>query len=457
MILGRDNQAIVAQCTPKGNGALALIRISGDNAVEIASQISLLPSRKTLHDLPTHTIHYGWIKDEHEKLIDQVMFFLMRAPKTFTGQDTVEVTCHNNPFIIERIIQLCIAHGARHAQQGEFTQRAFMNGKIDLIQAEAINELIHASNQMALRQSLSQLDGSFSHWLASMEKALLKCLAFSEASFEFIDEEDMEFGDQIKNELNQVLENITTIKKTFDQQQQIRQGIRIAIIGSVNAGKSSLFNALLNQKRAIVTDIAGTTRDVIEAGLYTGGNYWTLIDTAGLRQTEDTIEKEGIKRSMQEAQKADIVLLVYDQSHVMTHDEFTVYNDLLERFAKKIIILANKADLKNSTKNFSDNEIETSSKNNTTIEAVQKAIAQKITALFKSIESPFLLNKRHYNVLLELEKRLHTILQMLQDQIEYELLSCHIKDALESLTELTGKSISEKGMDTIFKEFCVGK
>ncbi len=447
MILDRDSQAIIAQCTPKGSGAIALIRISGQNAVEIVSQISRLPSGKTLLDLPTHTIHYGSIVDESGTIVDHVMLLLMRGTSTFTGQHTVEITCHNNPFVIEKIIQLALARGARPAQRGEFAKRSFMNGKIDLVQAEAINELIHASNQMALRQSLSQLDGSFSHWLATIEKALVKCLAFSEASFEFIDEENMEFGGQIKKELNQILHNIATIKKTFDQQQQIRQGIRIAIIGSVNAGKSSLFNALLNQKRAIVTDIAGTTRDAIEAGLYIDGNYWTLVDTAGLRKSEDIIEKEGIRRSMQEAEKADIVLLVYDRSCTLTDEEQNIYTDLHNRFLAKTIVIANKADLPKGSHPFSINEIATSGETKENIEELQTTITEKIAELFKSIASPFLLNQRHFNLLLELEKKLKEILPMLDGTIAYELLSCHIKDALESLTEMTGKTISERGMD----------
>lgn len=456
MITNKDNQAIVARCTPQGSGALALIRISGDNAFSVVAKISQLASKKCFQDLPTHTIHYGLIKNGNN-IIDQVMFLLMRSPKTFTGQDTIEITCHNNPFIIADIIRLAVENGARHAQPGEFTQRAFLNKKIDLIQAEAINELIHASNQMALRQSLAQLEGSFSHWLALIEKSLVKCLAFSEASFEFIDEEEMEFGQQIKQEIDSILNQISSLKKTFDQQQQIRQGIRIAIIGSVNAGKSSLFNTILNSQRAIVTDIPGTTRDVIEAGFYANDTYLTLIDTAGLRQTEDIIEKEGITRSLQEAQKADIVLLVYDQSRPMSSEEKTIYTELLKRFSHKIIVIANKTDLPQKTSEFYKNTIHCSSITKKNIDAIQNALFAKVAELFTSIESPFLLNQRHYNLLLELEKNLQKIWVMLEGPIEYELLSVHIKEALESLTELTGKSISEKGIDAVFKEFCVGK
>lgn len=457
MITDTKKQAIVARCTPQGSGALALIRISGEGAFDIATSFSNLPGKKVINALPTHTIHYGSVVDEKDNLVDRVMFFLMRGPNSFTGEDTIEITCHNNQFIIEKIIELAIQNGARHAQAGEFAQRAFVNEKIDLVQAEAINELIHASNQMALRQSLEQLEGSFSHWLATIEKSLVKCLAFSEASFEFIDEEDMEFGDNIKHELEAILTKITTLKSTFDQQQQIRQGVRIALLGSVNAGKSSLFNALLKQQRAIVTDIPGTTRDVIEAGFYAHGTYVTLVDTAGLRQTEDIIEKEGIARSQKEGQRADIVLLVYDQSRPMTDEEKKLYDDLYKSLQHKTILIANKSDLPSQASFLADKELLCSSNDAQAIDGIEKQIFATINNLFKNIESPFLLNQRHYKLLLGLEKNLQEINTMLKGTIEYELLSFHLKEALESLTEFTGKTVSEKGMDAVFREFCVGK
>ena len=238
------NDTIIAQCTPQGSGAIALLRLSGDNAFHIADTISKLPGNKIISTLPTHTIHYGWVVDKDGTHIDQVLFLLMRAPHTFTGDNTVEITCHNNPFIIQNIIQAALAAGARLAQEGEFSRRAVHNNKIDIVQAEAINDLIHANTQLALKQSLSQLEGSFSHWITTIEKQLIKALALSDASFEFLDEENMEFSLQIKEIIDSVLTTINSLKSTFNQQQQIRNGIRIAIIGSVNAGKSSLFNAL---------------------------------------------------------------------------------------------------------------------------------------------------------------------------------------------------------------------
>lgn len=460
MILSHDDETIIAQCTPQGSGAIALLRISGSTALDVATKISHLASKTPLNQVPTHTIHYGWVIDGTGAHIDQVMFMVMHAPRTFTGQNTVEITCHNNPFIIQAIIKQALAHGARLAKEGEFTKRAVLSGKIDIIQAEAINELIHANTQMALKKSLAQLEGSFSHWVNSVQKDLVKALAFSEASFEFIDEE-MSFGPQIKTIIKNTLDTIDSLKKTFDQQLQIRQGIRIAIIGSVNAGKSSLFNALLNKDRAIVTSIAGTTRDALEAGLYKNGTYWTLIDTAGLRQTADIVEQEGIRRSGQEAQQADIILLVIDGSRVLTPEENAVYQDILATHAHKIIVIRNKADLPAQAPaqlSAQHKELSVSSKNKTAIDGVENAIAQKIDALLASAESPFLLNQRQFNLLLDLEKRLTALVTMIDSQmIHYELLSYHLNDALAHVSELTGKTISEQGMDAVFREFCVGK
>lgn len=453
------SDSIIAQCTPNGKGAIALLRLSGENALSIADAISSLPKNKKISEQLSHTIHYGFVVNNENERIDQVLFLIMHAPHTFTGQNTVEITCHNNPFIIQRIIEAAIAGGARLAQEGEFSRRAVLNDKIDLLQAEAINDLIHANTQQALKQSLSQLEGSFSHWIGTIEKDLVKALAFSEASFEFLDEENMEFNVQIKEILSKILQIITTLKKTFNQQQQIRKGIRIAIIGSVNAGKSSLFNALLNEKRAIVTNIAGTTRDAIEAGLYKNSNYWTLIDTAGLRTTDDIIEQLGITLSYQEAHKSDIILLVLDGSRRISDTEKEIYSDLMQKYRDKIICVINKADLPQQELSFFDKQraYSVSSNNSETMDSIEQAIEEKIQRLFDSISSPFLLNQRHFNALITLENNLIFIQNLLSHNPQYEIISYHLQETLSTLSELTGKSISEAGMDAVFREFCVGK
>jgi tRNA modification GTPase len=453
------NEAIIAQCTPQGSGAIALLRLSGENAFSIADAISKLPNNKIVSSQPTHTIQYGWIVDHNNVTIDQVLFLIMRAPHTFTGDDTIEITCHNNPFIIQNILNSALNAGARLAHNGEFSRRAVINNKIDIIQAEAINDLIHANTQYALKQSLAQCKGSLSQWLTSIEKQLITALALSEASFEFIDEENMEFNVQIKEIIDTILTTINDLKKTFNQQQQLRQGIRVALIGTVNAGKSSLFNALLNKERAIVTTIAGTTRDAIEAGLYKNGNYWTLIDTAGLRITDDIIEQIGIQRSHEEAQTADIILLVFDGSLSIGTEERAVYQQLLDTYKHKIIIIQNKTDIPQQPNPLLAGKkiIFSSSKTKTNIDAIETAIEKKITDLFKTIESPFLLNQRHHTALLSLEQKLTMLLPMLTDTVAYELVSYHLQDAVATFAEFTGKTISEAGMDAVFREFCVGK
>lgn len=455
----KDHETIIAQCTPSGQGAIALIRLCGQNVRQIVSKIAKLPNNKKIENVPNSTVNFGWIVDENSNHIDQVLFIVMDGPATFTGQNTIEITCHNNPFLIESIINLSIKHGARIANEGEFTKRAFLNGKIDLLQAEAINELIHANTQLALKKSLSQLEGSLSFHIAKIEKELIRTLAWCEASFEFLDEEQ-EFTNQIINQLNLLIQSIENLKKTYCAQQQIRQGVRITLIGSVNVGKSSIFNTILNQNRAIVTNIAGTTRDVIEAGIYRNGNYWTLVDTAGLRQTDDIIEKEGIKRSYEEAQKADIIILIFDGSKKLTDEENYIYLDILKKYKKKTILVKNKEDLPQDNNhqlksyyNISFSNITKENLNN-----LEELIEKKISDLFAKIESPFLLNKRQYAILCTVAKKLSSILNLLDQQpIQYELVSYHLRDTLEDLSELTGKSISEAGLDMVFKEFCVGK
>lgn len=455
--LTHDEQTIIAQCTPKGSGAIALLRISGADAIEITTSISKLASGKILRELPTHTIHFGYVIDQDGQHIDQVIFLLMHAPRTFTGQHTVEITCHNNPFIITDIIKAAITGGARIAENGEFTRRAVINNKIDLVQAEAINELIHANTTITLKQSMAQLEGSLSSWITELEDSLLNALALTEASFEFLDDE-ISFGPQIRKIIDTMRSKIKDICKSFDRQQQIRNGIRIAILGSVNAGKSSLFNALLIKDRAIVTNVPGTTRDTIEAGLYKNGNYWTLIDTAGIRQTHDIIENQGIERSLKEARAADIIILVLDGSRSLSKDEEVFYQNCIEQHKDKIILVRNKVDtaLDNNPR-LRQTCIDCSCKTKQNINTIEKTIEEKIAALFDTINAPFLLNERQAHLLLTLDQKLGFIESMMHEPIQYELLSTHIKDALVLTSELTGKTINEHTMDRIFKQFCVGK
>jgi tRNA modification GTPase len=459
-----DEQTIIACCTPSGNGALALLRLSGKDAWTITSSFSQLGGKKNFLEQKSHTVHFGWIQENH-KIIDQVMFIVMRGPKTFTGQDTIEITCHNNPFIIEAIITQALMYGARPAQEGEFSRRAFINGKIDLLQAEAINELISAQTQMALKRNLEHLEGSFSQWIALLEKELLTLFAWCQASFEFLDEE-VDFEDKLKESLQHILQKIEFIKKNVNQQHHIKQGIRIALIGSVNAGKSSLFNTLIGQKRAIVTPVAGTTRDSIEAGIYRSGSYITYIDTAGLRKTHDSIEQEGIKRSYNNADAADIILLVIDSERPLTEEEFTSYFSFCHKYSQKVLLVFNKIDLPQIYNQESFNALQqelkipmafVSALNNIACDDLEHLIENKIKELLTIGNLPFLLTKRQINLLIGLEQKLLHIHSLLLQTLNYEIIAYHLQEALEHISELTGKTISEASMDAVFKEFCVGK
>lgn len=513
-----DHQTIIAHSTPSGAGALALIRISGPDALIIANEFVRLPSKQSLIDLPSHTVWYAHaitkqsfnhptthslptmtssfhidasaknnaatsttldsrlnasdrkttdttaslpkntIEDRAPlTIIDHVMITIMRAPRTFTGHDTVEITCHNNPFIIQDIITQGIRHGARMAQPGEFTKQAFFNKKIDLLQAEAVSELIHANNQTVLKKSLADVRGSFSHWVHSIEQELITCLALSDASFEFLDDE-LSFGADIRKRLESLTQQLTDLTRTFSTQKIVREGVRIALIGAVNAGKSSLFNAITKQNRAIVSDQAGTTRDVIEAGLYHQAQYWTLVDTAGIRQTNDLIEQEGVTRSYEQAHLADIVLLIIDQSRPHTDQEKNVYENLFEKYGYKSIVVFTKTDLPQGITNISFTGIPLSCHNHENVHALITLIQQKIDGIQKTGHAPFLLNQRHIQHLHTLDQKLSHIMSLLvSPSPDYEIISYELKAALEPLAELTGKTINEQTLDTIFKEFCIGK
>lgn len=463
-LLPKDQETIVALATPRGNGAIGLIRLSGINAIAIADAIAQLSSGKKLSELATHTINHGFVINSKREKVDEVLFLLMKAPRTFTGQDTIEISCHNNPFIIENIIQAAITAGARAASAGEFTMRGFLEGKFDLLQAEAINELIHAPSEKSLQSALAQLKGSLSQQFVMIEASLIELLTLCEASFEFLEEEqrDLGFTTVVKNRVTDILSIVQKVKKHYNSQQRIKDGIRISLIGSVNAGKSSLFNALLGKERAIVTPVAGTTRDSIEANLYKNGYFWLLIDTAGLRQTGDFIEQRGIEKSYEEAIKADVLLLVIDASRSMTAEESQIYTTMVEQHAQKTLVIWNKNDLAAATTTYPDKldslpSFKLSAAEGSGLEELEEAIVKKIDALFELQQSTFILSHRQFNLVSEIEKKLLYIESSLAGQVHYELVAYELKDLLEKVCELTGKHISEEILDTVFSKFCIGK
>lgn len=455
-------QVIVAQCTPRGAGAIALIRLSGNDAIVIADSLAQLPAGKKLLDQKTHTIHFGYVVNAQGTHIDQVLFLLMKAPHTFTGQNVVEITCHNNQFLIEEIIDRALECGARLAANGEFAQRAVELGKMDLVQAEAMNDLIHAQTEESLKYSLSQLEGTFSSWIASVEGAVIEMLAFCEGSFEFIDEEGVEFIDDIKIKMTTLIDRVQSLLKTYSKQQLIREGVRIALVGSVNVGKSSLFNCLINKKRSIVTEIAGTTRDIVESGMYKNSGFLTFVDTAGIRQTGDRIEKEGIDRSLQEIIAADIILLVIDGSQALSDEQSLEYKALIQQYSSKLILVQNKIDagcLHSKTKLIVDSLsfISVSAKQNLHIDKLHAVIEKKMNDLKGAGQITCLLNQRQHTLLTSFFEQLMQIQFMLQHPIDYELISHRLRESLQLLSQVTGRTVSEAALNKVFQTFCVGK
>jgi len=457
-----DRATIVACCTAVGGsgGSLALIRVSGPDAHAIVSARAHCSHGKPLKDQLSHTVHHGFIKDQQGMTLDEVLFIIMHGPRTFTGEDTVEITCHNNLLIVEAICRELIAAGARQAQRGEFSEQAFLNNKMDLAQAEAIHDLIHATTEAGLRASLAQLSGTLSHHMATIEQQLLKLTAWCEVTFEFVDEMG-DFRQTIQDQLGVIVGAVTAVERSFSSQVQIKEGMRIALVGSVNAGKSSLFNRLLGRERSIVTPVAGTTRDTIEGTVARRGVAWTFIDTAGLRMTDDPIEREGILRSWREAQTADLILLVVDSTRPLTSEESARYGELCQEHGDKIIIVEHKADNHSYAFDPKQHKLASLPVSSLTLQGLAELEAlmhTKIGALFAEQGVPFLINQRHQRVLREVTE----ILQQVVDAVHvaepaYELISAQLQTAVALIGEVTGKTVGEGALDRIFREFCIGK
>ena len=446
------NETICALATAPG-GAIEIIRISGTQTLEILSRVFT----KDLTQAQPNTIHYGHIRNG-EDTIDEVLVSVFRAPHSYTGEESAEISCHGSRYILNKVLSLLIANGCRQAGPGEFTQRAYLNGKMDLSQAEAVADLIASTNQATHQIAMSQLRGHFSSKLAQLREQLLKLTSLLELELDFSDHEDLEFADRSElMDLTKTIDNhITRLAKSFETGQALKQGIPVAIVGKTNVGKSTLLNRLLKDDRAIVSDVHGTTRDTIEDTIDINGITFRFIDTAGIRQTQDEVEQIGITRTYAAIDKARIVLWLID-----TEPSTEEINDVLQRTEnKKLIVIKNKADKadNNSYNLLNLPFITISAKFGTGIEELEQAIyeAANIPALTEN--DIIVTNARHYDALVRAHDSIQRVIDGLQMQLSGDLLSEDLRQALDTLAEITGGQITpNEVLGNIFKNFCVGK
>ncbi|MFN4147232.1 MAG: tRNA uridine-5-carboxymethylaminomethyl(34) synthesis GTPase MnmE [Runella sp.] len=447
-----QQEPICALATPNGVGAIAVIRVSGEGTFSL---VAALFSGKNPTTVPSHTIHFGTIRHPQTgQIIDEVLLSVFKSPRSFTKEDTVEISCHGSDYIVRQILQLLVAQGARLARPGEFTQRAFLNGQFDLVQAEAVADLIAADSAASHRVALHQLRGGFSRQLASLREELIHFASLVELELDF-GEEDVEFADR-KN-LQRLIESlqgtIAPLLDSFGAGNALKEGTPVAIIGAPNVGKSTLLNALLNEEKAIVTPIAGTTRDVIEDVLFIEGIKYRIIDTAGIRQTDDLVESMGIERSKKAIEKAEIVLMVFDSFDTYTEIAQLVPDD------KKVIWVRNKIDEGYMENTFPKNDqfIEISAKTGIGLEDLKKAIHSFTYSVIQSSDQTLVTNLRHYEHLLKTQQALADVLRGLEMGITGDFLAQDIRLALHHLGELTGTIVSDDLLANIFSKFCIGK
>lgn len=443
-----QQEAICALATPSGVGAIAVIRISGEQTFSIVNQIF---KGKDLTKVDTHTVHFGTIR-ENNVIVDEVLAAVFKSPKSFTKEDIVEISCHGSDYIIRQIIKLLVRHGARLARPGEFTQRAFLNGQFDLVQAEAVADLIAADSAASHRTALNQLRGGFSKKLASLREELIHFAGMVELELDF-GEEDVEFAnrDDLKTLIINLQSTIGPLIESFNLGNALKEGVPVAIIGSPNVGKSTLLNALLNEEKAIVTAIAGTTRDVIEDLLFIDGVKFRIIDTAGIRETEDVVESMGIERSMKAMNQADVVLMLFDSEETLAEVE-NLAAGLEEK--KKVIWVRNKADLALSA--HKSDEISISAKTGEGIETLKKSLTASLLAT-DSASDTVITNLRHYEHLVKTQQALTDALTGLEMGITGDFLAQDIRLALHHLGEITGQIVNDDLLAHIFSKFCIGK
>lgn len=459
---------ICAIATAQG-GAIGTIRVSGNEAITITEKIfSSFKKGKILNEQPAYTLTFGKIIDK-EEIIDEVLVSLFKAPHSYTGENSVEITCHGSNYILQKVMELLIANGCRTAQPGEFTQRAFLNGKMDLSQAEAVADLIASTSAATHRLAISQMRGGFSKELAELRNQLLHFTSMIELELDF-SEEDVEFAnrDQLKKLANKIEQIIAKLTASFSLGNAIKNGVPVAIIGETNAGKSTLLNALLNEEKAIVSNIHGTTRDVIEDTMNIAGVTFRFIDTAGIRDTKDTIENLGIERTFQKLDQAEIVLWIIEAS--LAEEQIKQLSDRIIPRAKdkQLILVFNKSDLlsteeKERIKHFlkeakSDlTHLFISAKEKEGVDNLEKLLINKANLPTVTQNDVIVTNVRHYEALTKALEAIHRVQDGLENQISGDFLSQDIRDCIFHLNDIAGEVTNDMVLQNIFKNFCIGK
>lgn len=464
---------IAAISTAMTNSGIGIVRMTGKEAFEIADKIYVGKNQKRLSEQKTHTIHYGYISDNGET-IDEVLIMLMRGPHSYTGEDTVEINCHGGVYVVKRILETVIKHGARPAEPGEFTKRAFLNGRLDLSQAEAVGDLIASQNEYALRSSVGQLKGNVKEKIKSIRKKIIYHTAFIETALDDPEHISVDgYGEKLKEVVDELISEIQRLLSTCDDGRIIKEGIQTVIVGKPNAGKSSLLNALLGEERAIVTEIAGTTRDVLEEHINLQGISLNIMDTAGIRSTEDIVEKIGVEKAREYVEKADLILYVIDASCPLDENDRDIFRMIS---GKRCVILLNKTDLEVViTKENVYNELELanineeSCKKNVKIADISAKNRDGIDELENILKNMFfagnlafndeiyITNVRHKTALNDAYQSLCKVNESIELGMPEDFYSIDLMDAYEALGSITGETIGEDLVNEIFSKFCMGK
>lgn len=456
-----ESGTIAAISTAMSNSGIGIVRMSGEEAVEIAERIYKGKNEKKLSKQPTHTIHYGYIVDG-EDTIDEVLVMLMRGPHSYTGEDTVEINCHGGVYVVRRILETVIKYGARPADPGEFTKRAFLNGKMDLSQAEAVGDLISSKNEYALRSSVSQLKGNIKKEIQKIREEILYHTAFIETALDDPEHISVDgYGEKLEVVVEDHMKSLKHLLSTCDDGRMIKEGIKTVIVGKPNAGKSSLLNSLVGKERAIVTDIAGTTRDILEEQINLNGISLNVIDTAGIRKTDDIVEKIGVDRAKESIKDADLVIYVVDSSRELSNED----DDIIELIKEKnTIILLNKMDLapvvtKDEMLKLSDKKvISISAKENRGIDELEETIKDMFFhGKIEMNDEVYITNVRHKTALKNAYDSLELVKKSIENQMPEDFYSIDLMNAYEELGTIIGESVEDDLVNEIFSKFCMGK